>query len=391
MKLTATQIKNAKPTGKRQRFFDGRGLYLEVSPGGGKWWRFKYRISGKEKRCSLGVYPDVSLKEARLKLDEVRKMVLSGIDPIQSRKAAKTASEAPSFEVIAREWHGKYSEHWTQGYTHRILSRLESDLFPWVGKKPISEITPPMLLETIQRVETRGARETAHRLLAASNRVFCYAMATGRVQSNPCEGLKGALSPVQGGHFAAATEPEDAARILRMIDGYQGSFPVRSALRLAPLVFVRPSELRKAEWKNIDLQKKEWRYLINKTKTQHIVPLSQQAIAIFNEIRPLTGDGQYVFPSARTNSRPLSDNALLAAMRRMGISKDEMCTHGFRAMARTILDEVLKFRPDYIEHQLGHAVRDPNGRAYNRTAHLEERKKMMQKWADYLDGLKSND
>ena len=392
MNLTATAIKNARPNGKTQKLFDGRGLYLEVSPTGGKWWRFKYRYEGKEKRLSLGVYPDISLQLARDRRDEARKMVATGVDPAQHRKAqkeAKKSSAANSFEVIAREWFDKYSVRWSPSHIKTSLQRLEKDIFPWIGARPIADLTAPQMLQVFRRIEARGALGTAHRLLGTSSRIFRYAIATGRTPDNPCQHLKGALPPIKHGHLASATEPEQAAKILRMIDDYDGTLPVRCALRLAPLVFVRPGELRMAEWKDINLKACEWRYLVQKTETPHIVPLSRQAVAILKEVYPLTGTGRYVFPSARTETRPMSDNALLGAMRRMGISKDEMCTHGFRAMARTILDEVLGFRPDFIEHQLAHAVRDPNGRAYNRTAHLDERKKMMQKWADYLDELKT--
>lgn len=243
----------------------------------------------------------------------------------------------------------------------------------------------------IRRIEQRGALETAHRALGNCGQVFRYAVATGRAERDPTGDLKGALPPVKGTHFAAVTDSKKVGEVLQAIDAYEGTLIVRCALRLAPLVFVRPGELRHAEWADIDLDAAEWPYTVSKTNTQHIVPLSRQAVEILQELNPLTGQGQYVFPSARNpkGDRPMSDNAILAAMRRMGISKEEMSGHGFRAMARTILDEVLGFRPDFIEHQLAHAVRDPNGRAYNRTAHLPERRKMMQAWADYLDKLKA--
>ena len=391
MNLTNLAVKNAKPSDKIRRLFDGRGLYLEVSPSGGKWWRLKYRFGGKEKRLSLGVYPDISLQKARQRREDMRQMVSDGIDPGENRKAQKKATrskESNSFEVIAREWFEKYSTNWAQESIRKGLRGLERDIFPWIGGLPVGEISSVKLLEVLRLIEGRGAIETAHRMLGTCGRIFRYAIATGRTENNPAINLRGALPPVKGGHFAAVTEPQKAGEILRTLDGYEGSLIVRCALRLAPLLFVRPGELRQAEWKDIDLEKGEWKYLVQKTKTLHIVPLSQQAIQILQEIKPLTGHGCYVFPSARTNTRPMSDNAPLAAMRRMGIPKEEMSVHGFRAMARTILDEVLGFRPDFIEHQLAHAVRDPNGRAYNRTAHLPERKEMMQKWADYLDELK---
>jgi len=383
MSLTNTAIRNANSSKKTRKLYDERGLYLEISPNGGKWWRFKYRYIGKEKRLSLGVYPDVTLKMARERREESRKLLADGIDPSENRKAQKLANGGEnSFEVIAREWFAKYSTNWTTDHGGRIFRRLERDVFPWIGDKQIAKVTAPELLSLIQRIEKRGAIETAHRALGNCGQVFRYAIATGRAERDLSSDLRGALPPAKGEHFAAITEPKQVAEILRAIDGYEGSLIVRCALRLAPLVFVRPGELRKAQWENINFDKAEWRYMVTKTNTQHIVPLAQQAIEIFKELQPLTGNGRYVFPGARSKQRPMSDNAILAAMRRMGIGKEEMSGHGFRAMARTILDEVLGVRPDFIEHQLAHAVRDPNGRAYNRTAHLPERKKMMQQWAD---------
>ncbi len=392
MSLTDTAIRNAKPGDKTRKLFDGGGLYLEVAPSGGKWWRLKYRYAGKEKRLSLGVYPDVSLKDARERRDEARKLLANDIDPSEHRRAQKAAKEeraANSFEVVAREWHAKHLPSWTEKHAETIIRRLELNVFPWLGGKPIADITAPQLLQVVRRIEERGALETAHRVLGCCGQVFRYAVATGRAERDPSGDLRGALPPVKSQHFAAVTEPDKIAAVLRAIDGYEGTLPVRCALHLAPLVFVRPGELRKAEWADIDLDAAEWRYIVTKTNTPHIVPLARQAVAILRELQPLTGRGRYVFPSARSASRPMSDNAVLAALRRMGIGKDEMSGHGFRAMARTILDEVLGFRPDYIEHQLAHAVRDPNGRAYNRTAHLPERHEMMQAWADYLDKLKA--
>ncbi len=392
MPLTDTAIRNAKPGEKTVKLFDERGLYLEVSPAGGKWWRLKYRFDGKEKRLSLGVYPDVSLRDARERRDAARKLLADGTDPSENRKAQKSARAdraANSFEVVAREWYSKYSATWDKDHGNRILRRFERDIFPWIGGRPVAEVTAPELLTVVRRIEDRGALETAHRALGNCGQVFRYAVATGRAERDPSGDLRGALPPVKGEHFAATTDPKRVGEILRALDGYQGTLTVRCALRLAPLVFVRPGELRKAEWADIDLDAAEWRYTVTKTNTPHIVPLSRQAVAILCELQPLTGRGQFVFPGARSNGRPMSDNAILAAMRRMGIGKEEMSGHGFRAVARTILDEVLGVRPDYIEHQLAHAVRDPNGRAYNRTAHLPERRKMMQQWADYLDKLKA--
>ncbi|WP_434101829.1 tyrosine-type recombinase/integrase [Methylocaldum gracile] len=284
----------------------------------------------------------------------------------------------------------KFSAGWTPEHADRVLRRFERDLFPWLGTRPIREISAPDLLAVLGRIEGRGAVETAHRALQYCGQIFRYAIATGRADRNISADLKGALPPVKRKHFAAVTDPKQIAKLLRALDGYEGTFPVKCALRLAPLVFVRPGELRKAEWSHIDLGNAEWRYFVTKTETPHIVPLATQAVEILKELYALTGCGRYVFPCARTpdGSRPMSENAILAALRRMGYSKEEMSGHGFRVIARTVLDEVLGFRPDFIEHQLAHAVRDPNGRAYNRTAHLAERRKMMQAWADYLDALK---
>jgi len=394
MALTNVEIRNAVPAEKSYRLFDERGLYLEVAPSGGKWWRLKYRFTGKEKRLSLGVFPDIGLKDARERRDTIRKLLAEGIDPGEHRKIMKTASAgraANSFEIIAREWFVKNSLKWNENHGSRIIRRLERDIFPWLGGKAIAEITPPQLLAVINRIEARGAIETAHRAMGNCGQVFRYAVATGRVDRDLTQDLRGALSVFKSKHFAAETDPKRFATLLKTIEGYEGTMIVRCAIRLAPLVFVRPGELRKAEWADIDFDDAEWRYTVTKTNMPHIVPLSRQALAILQELQPLTGNGRYLFPSARSNERPMCDNAILAAMRRMGISKEEASGHGFRASARTILDEVLGVRPDFIEHQLAHAVRDPNGRAYNRTAHLPERKKMMQQWADYLDEIKMCD
>ncbi len=395
MPLTNTAVKNAKPREKPYKLFDGGGLYLEVRPNGSRWWRLKYRIDGKEKRVSLGVYPDVGLKKARTRRDDARALLADGIDPSEHRKADKATSAEQttnSFEAIGREWFAKYRPSWSKKHADRILSSLQRDVFPWLGKKPITKISPPELLQTVRRIEERGALETAHRTLANCGQIFRYAVATGRAERDISADLKGALPPFRNKkHLAAITDPKKVGKLLRLFDSYEGTLPVRCALRLAPLVFVRPGELRHAQWEDVDLEHAEWRYLVTKTQTQHIVPLARQAVEILEELKPLTGKGRYVFPSARNprGNRPMSDNAILAAMRSMGIDKEEMSGHGFRAMARTILDEVLGFRPDFIEHQLAHAVRDPNGRAYNRTAHLPDRKKMMQDWADYLNKLKA--
>jgi integrase len=391
MPLTVTAIKNAKPAEKPIRLFDERGLYLEVAPSGGRWWRFKYRIHGKEKRVSLGVYPDVGLKEAREAREAARKLVAQGVDPSAHRQAQKISrleNGTNLFEVVAREWLAKQQPLWSEIHYSNVLARLERNVFPWLGKRPIAEINAQELLQIVRRTEARGAIETAHRVLSNCGSVFRYGVATGRVERDLSADLKGALQPVLRKHFAAIVEPKRVGELLREIDGYQGTLPVKCALLLAPLVFVRPGELRTAKWTDIDLENAEWRFLVGKTKTPHIVPLSRQAVAILRELHPLTGGREYVFPGARSPRRPMSNNAVLSALRRLGIPKEEMSGHGFRAMARTLLDEGLGLRPDIIEHQLSHQVRDPLGRAYNRTTHLNERRHMMQTWADHLDELR---
>lgn len=402
MALTDVAVRNAKPgitpsggtTTKPYKMGDSGGLYLHVAPTGGKWWRLKYRFDGKEKQLALGVYPDVSLKKARERRDEARKLLADAIDPGEHRKAQKAARAdraANSFEVVAREWFEKFKPNWVAAHSDKVIRRLERDLFPWVGGKPISEVKAPDLLACLRKVESRGTVETAHRALQSCGQIFRYAVSTGRAERDPTTDLRGALSSVKGTHLASITEPKAVGGLLRACDDYQGSSITKCALRLAPLVFVRPGELRRAEWAEIDLDRAEWNIPAERMKMRepHLVPLSTQAVAILRELHALTGGGRYVFPGARTNGQPMSDNAILAALRRMGFAKEEMSGHGFRAMARTILDEVLGVRPDFIEHQLAHAVRDPNGRAYNRTAHLAERRKMMQLWADYLDKLKA--
>ena len=394
MSLTDTTIRTAKSAEKPVKLSDEKGLYLLVTPAGGKWWRLDYRFSGKRKTLSMGVYPDVGLKDARERRDEARKLLADGINPGETRKAMKASKAgraANSFEVVAREWFAKFSAKWAPSHAEKIIRRLERDIFPWIGSRPIAEVTAPELLAVLRRIEERGAVETAHRAHQNCGQVFRYAIATGRAERDPSPDLRGALPAVKQTHHAAITELKAIGELLRAIDGYQGSFITRCALRLAPLVFVRPGELRKAEWSEIDLDKAEWNIPAKRMKMRepHLVPLATQAVEILRELHALTGGGRYVFPGARTNGRPMSENAVLAALRRLGYAKGEMSGHGFRAMARTILDEVLHVRPDFIEHQLAHAVRDPNGRAYNRTAHLEERRKMMQEWADYLDKLKA--
>lgn len=392
MALTDLAVRNAKPTGKLYRLFDERGMYLEVSAAGGKWWRFKYRFEGKEKRLSLGVYPDIGLKDARERREEARKLVAKGIDPGEHKKATKTAAlerASNSFEVVAREWFAGQQHTWAESHADKIIQRLEKDIFPWLGKRPVGEIAAPEVLTVIHRIRERGARDTALRAMQNCGQIFRYAVATGRAQRDPTADLRGVLPPVRHENFASITDPEKVAELLRAIDGFQGTFVVRCALRLAPMLFVRPGELRKAEWSGFDLDKAEWRYFVTKTKTEHLVPLSTQAVATLRELHALTGQRAYVFPG-RDPKKPMSEAAINAALRRMGYdTKTEITGHGFRAMARTILHERLRFPAEVIEHQLAHKVPDALGTAYNRTKFLDDRVAMMQAWADYLDGLKA--
>ena len=390
--LTIKEIEAAKPKDKPYKLFDGLGLYLEVMPTGAKYWRLKYRVEGKEKRLALGVYADVRPQEARYKTEEARKLIKAGIDPSEDRKASKRAAEvagANTFEAVAREWLDGRKSHVAEAQHIKTLARLENDVFPWMGKRPIAEIDAPEILTVLRRIDERGARYSAHRVRSEISRAFRYAIATGRAKSDPARDLIGAIPPPVEKHFAAITEPAKVGEMLRAFDAFTGTFPVQCALRLAPMLFVRPGELRQAEWADIDLERAEWRYRVSKTNTDHLVPLSRQTLDILRELHALTGQGRYVFPGARTATRPMSDATLNAALRRLGYdTKEEITGHGFRAMARTILHEELHQKPEVIEHQLAHAVADTLGTAYNRTKFIAERRAMMQTWADYLSKLK---
>jgi integrase len=394
MPLTDTAIRNAKLQNKQYKLTDGKGMYLLVNKAG-KYFRLDYRFAGKRKTLALGVYPDVTLAEARQKRADARKMIANGIDPGQARKIQKSIrieQTENSFEAIAREWHGKYSSKWADSHAKKLIRRLELYIFPWLGSRPIAEISPPELLAVLRRVENKGVFETAHRAKQNCGQVFRYAIATGRAERDPSADLRGALTPVKHGRMATIIEPKKIGELLRAIDGYEGTPVANCALKLAPLVFVRPGELRHAEWAEIDLDKAEWRIPAEKMKMKdpHIVPLSTQAMDILKEIQPITGMGQYVFPSIRTSKRSMSNNTILAALRRMGYTKEEMSGHGFRAMASTVLHEQ-GWPSDIIERQLAHAERNSIKAAYNHAQHLPERRRMMQAWADYLDTLKSGD
>jgi len=397
--LTDVKVKNAKSKGgSPQKLFDGGGLFLFITSTGGKLWQFKYRFkeqngNTKEKKLSFGTYPEISLADARQRREEARKLLANGIDPGAFKKSLKEAQteEKETFEIIAREWHVKFTPTWSPGHAETIKSRLERDLFPWIGAKPIKDVKAPELLAVLRRVESRGALETAHRIRTIAGQVFRYAVATGRAERDISGDLRGALPQPTEKHQAAITDPKEFADLLRAIDDYRGGIIVRSALQLQALWFVRSGELRHAEWSEIDFEQAIWNIPVGKMKMKvaHIVPLSRQAIEILTELRAVTGASRWVFPSGTSFSRAMSENGILAALRRMGYAKDKMSGHGFRAAARTILDEVLHVRPELIEAQLAHAVRDPLGRAYNRTHHLPERTRMMQQWADYLDGLRA--
>jgi len=393
MPLSELKIRNAKPKEKFYKLSDSDGLYLHVTEKGGKLWRFRYRFEGKEKLLALGSYPEISLLNARQRRDEARRQLAHGIDPGAVRKAQKQAKveDTETVEVIAREWHEKFKSTWTEGHAAKLMRCLERDVFPWIGTRPIKEIKAPELLTVLRRVESRGVLEGAHRVRGICNMIFRYAISTARAERNPAQDLIGSLPPAKEKHLAAITEPKKVRELLLAIDGYVGSYVVKLALQLSPLVFVRPGELRHMEWREVDFENALWSIPAEKMKMRepHLVPLSKQAIKILEELQKLTGTSQYAFPSGRTYDRPMSNNALVAALRRMGYTKEEMTPHGFRAMARTIIDEVLQIRPDFIEAQLAHRVSDPLGRSYNRTHHLNERRKMMQTWADYLDGLKA--
>jgi len=391
--LTKFLIDNTKPGAKSRRLSDGRGMYLEIAPAGGRWWRFKYRLAGKERRISLGVYPDVGLAEARDRREQARKQVAAGIDPAEQRRAEKIAlleRSENTFDAIAREWFAMFSPKWVATHSNKVIGRLEKDLVPWLGTRAIRDITAPEVLSVLRRIAARGADETARRALQDCGRVFRYAIATGRADRDPTRDLAGALAPRTVVHLPSITEPKAVGALMRAIDDYQGTFITRCALRLAPLVFTRPGELRKAAWAEFDLENAEWRIPAERMKMreQHIVPLSRQALAILQELQPLTGRSQFVFPSVRTWLRPMSDNTVNAGLRRLGYGKDEMTGHGFRSMASTLLNEQGWSR-DAIERQLAHGERDAVRAAYNYAEHLPERRRMMQAWSDYLQTLRA--
>lgn len=395
MSLSDTACKNAKPGEKPRKMFDGQGLFLLVTPKGGKWWRLKYRFGGKEKLLSLGTYPNTSLAQARERRDEARKQVAEGLDPSTVRKAGEAEARAHSetFHALADEWYSKFKHTFAESYRADVWQRLAKDVLPWIGHRPVRELTPPEILSVVRRIESRGAAETARRQLQKIGQIMRYAVATGRAERDPTQDLRGAVATPEKRHFPALTDSFDVARLLKAIDGYQGSHVVRCALRFAPLVFVRPGNLRHAEWSEIDLKGPHpaWKIPAQKMKMRrpHVIPLSRQAIEILNELHPLTGEGKYLFPGNRPG-KLMSENTLNAALRTLGFEKGTMTAHGFRAMASTLLNET-GWPPDVIEAQLAHAPKNAIRAAYNRSQYLPQRRELMQSWADFLDKLKASD
>jgi integrase len=398
MPLSDPAIRQAKPRPKPYRLFDGGGLYLEVAPAGGKWWRLKYRVDGKEKRLSLGVYPDVPLKDARERREAARKLLANGIDPGVERKASKS-DETGSFEAVAREWAALKKSTWSPTHAERTINILEKDIFPFIGSRQIDKLVPPDVLAVLKRIDTRTP-VTARKAYSTCRQIFFHAIASGRATTNPADGLTALLSPKRAKRMAAPTDPPEVARLMRTIEGYTGSFIVRCALRLSPLFFLRPGTLRGMEWQDIDFDRAEWRIPIEQMKRRQtekdarrgeialIVPLSHQAVAILRELHQLTGGGRFAFPGARDRGKCISDNTVRSALRGMGLTGEEITPHGFRHMASTLLHEQ-GFPSHLIEKQLAHSDGNKIRAVYNHAEYLPERKKMMQAWADYLDALKA--
>jgi len=397
----ACKAATCAPDKPRVRFADSGGLYLEVAATGSKRWFWKYRFDGKEKRLALGSYPSVKLKDARNARDEARRLHQTGVDPTQQRQLDRLSNSRSSeitFEAVAREFHGKRKPSWSASYTARWITLMEKDVFPWVGNLPLALITAPVLLKVLRRVEGRGAHESAHTLRQWSGQVFRYGIATGSCERNPAPDLHGALVPVEVKHMAAILEPGKAGELMRGIAAYEGQPVTRTALMLSALLFQRPGNIRHMEWAELDLAAALWTIPASKMKRTvrgkvngrpHLVPLAPQAVALLRDLRPLTGHGRYVFPSLLTGERPMSENTLRTALRRMGYSNDDMTPHGFRAMARTIMVEKLNMHPDVIEAQLAHGKSGPLGAAYDRAEFMEQRRKMMLQWADYLQSVQA--
>ena len=392
MKLTDTFLRGLKAVSKAQKHSDGGGLYLHVSPTGGKLWRMGYRFEGKQKTLSFGAYPAVSLKDARQKREDAKEQLAKGIDPSAYKQAVKAATRAEStntFEIVAREWFAKNQDSWVDTHAEKILRRLENYIFPIIGGKPIHQVTAPELLRALREVEAKGIPDVAHRALQNCSRIFRYAIATGRAERDTAADLRGALVPVKSENLASIIDPQSIGALLRAIDAYTGNVIVCSALRMAPYVFVRPGELRRAEWAEFNLEGAEWRIPAARMKMRqvHIVPLARQVVGILEDLRQYTGHGHFLFPSMRTDNRPISDVTLLAGLRRLGYTKEQMCVHGFRSMASALLNEQ-GYNRDWIERQLAHGERNSIRAAYNYAEYMPERRRMMQEWADYLDQLR---
>jgi integrase len=388
MPLTDTAVRGVKPTDKGQKLFDGNGLFLFVAPSGTKSWRLKYRFQGREKLLTLGTYPQLSLKDARERCGEAKKQLGGGIDP-SAEKKVRARSAQTTFEVVAREWLENRKPTWTQGYAKDVLERIDKNIFPALGTRPIGEITPPELLAVLRKIELRGAVDQAHRVRSICSLVFRYAIATGKAERDTAADLRGALKTHAHTPRAAITEPKAIGGLLRAIDDFQGTFVVKCGLQLLALTFLRPGEIRLGEWAEVDFTEKLWRIPAKRMKMRLdlLVPLSRQALDILHSLHEVTGDGRLMFPGLRSSEKALSDAAFIAALRRMGYLKEEMCAHGFRAMASTLLNEQ-GYPPDVIERQLAHVPGNKVRAAYNRAAYLPERRAMMQQWADYLDGLR---
>lgn len=391
MALTNLAVKQAKPKVKTYRLFDGSGLYLEITPKGQKYWRYKYRFLKKEKRLALGVYPSVSLKEARDKRFDAAKLLEKGIDPSAERKAKKERAiqiHESTFAHVAHEWHVKHHQNKSEGYSKRVWRALEKDVFPTLANLPIGLITGPQVRKTILKIEEREAYETAHRTLQICGRIFSYANAMGYCNNNPCLGIKQVLTPVKHEHFAYIDDPKRVGELMRAINGYE-SIVTRTAMQVIAYTFLRPGNIRRAEWTEIDLQRKLWKIYPDKMKTKnpHLVPLANQVVNRIESLRAYTSNSRYIFPSVRNIHNPMSDGTINAALRCMGYAKEDMSAHGFRHMASTLLNEQAKWTPDAIEKQLAHTDKSKIRATYNHSKHLAERSVMMQAWADYLDQL----
>ena len=396
MKLSDAAVRNARANGKVQKLSDGGGLYLHVTATGSKLWRLAYRFEGKQKLLSFGAYPAVSLKDARHRRDEAKELLARGIDPGEEKKQAreeklaKEREERDTFEFVAREWFAKYEPTLSEKHAKKWRRYLENTIFPVIGGKPVTQLEPADFLQLVQPSERLGHHETAHKLMRLCGQVTRYARITGRVKYDVAAGLTEALTPVQTTHFAAVTLPDDIGQLLRDIDAYVGYTSVVYCLKILPYVFTRPSELRLAHWSEFDFKNAAWIIPASRMKMrrEHVVPLSKQVLVLLKELHAYTGNGELLFPSARALTTPISDAAPLAALRRMGYAKETMTLHGFRAMASTRLNE-LGFRADVIEAQLAHKEPDTVRLAYNRAEYMEERRQLMQKWANYLDELRS--